>query len=332
MQSTGIFGSDFESQLLANNCIGAASFGRFSTPASLQNADGFWPAILYYDYLLTLPMEVSRFWNSRRVTWGSSLFYGNRYLSLIGHIPVMFQYFWTGSDLKMWAVQYNDLESIIGFNGIASTDVQDYPPFTNILQILTGLLTVALSLAVILIMRTYALYGCSKIILLLLCASALAVIAYGIWCVLSQQSPNYTAGDLAPNSCLLPVYDSVYYIFRVRYESLGNLYLKGTTTILTNVISSTMASRLMLNIRDPKLHSNYRTPDNAGRSASLIFTSFIDTEINHELYSRNHPEQSLLGFNGQNFSSHSDTTDIISSMKLNAATSWILLKMIYPMY
>lgn len=57
-------------------------------------------------------------------------------------------------------------------------------------------------------------------------------------------------------------------------------------------ISSTMASRLMLNIRDPRLHSNYQTPsDHAGHSTRLIFTSIIDTEINYDLYSRNHPEQ-----------------------------------------
>jgi hypothetical protein len=52
--------------------------------------------ILYYDYLLTLPLECSRYWGSR-ITLASGFFYLNRYLALLGHIPVVFRYFWTSS-------------------------------------------------------------------------------------------------------------------------------------------------------------------------------------------------------------------------------------------
>ncbi|KAF8055681.1 hypothetical protein FPV67DRAFT_804090 [Lyophyllum atratum] len=49
--------------------------------------------ILYYDYTLTLPAEVQRFWSSP-LSWAPSFFYVNRYLALFGHIPVMIQYYW----------------------------------------------------------------------------------------------------------------------------------------------------------------------------------------------------------------------------------------------
>lgn len=49
-------------------------------------------AILYYDYALTLSTEVERFW---RRPWSlvSFGFYLNRYLSLLGHIPVMYEFY-----------------------------------------------------------------------------------------------------------------------------------------------------------------------------------------------------------------------------------------------
>lgn len=46
-------------------------------------------AILYYDYALTLPMEIDRFWATRSISWASGFFYLNRYLTLLGHIPLV---------------------------------------------------------------------------------------------------------------------------------------------------------------------------------------------------------------------------------------------------
>jgi hypothetical protein len=48
--------------------------------------------ILYYEYALTFSMEVERFW-AQRFSWASFFFYLNRYLSLLGHIPVTMEYF-----------------------------------------------------------------------------------------------------------------------------------------------------------------------------------------------------------------------------------------------
>lgn len=56
--------------------------------------------VLYYDYALTLGDEIERFWNRDAFTWTSLFFFMNRYLVLLGNIPVMFQSFWAPRDLS----------------------------------------------------------------------------------------------------------------------------------------------------------------------------------------------------------------------------------------
>lgn len=52
-------------------------------------------ALLVYDYFLTLGFEIERFWIGRfgRFHYGSLLFFANRYLSLLGYIPVALEFF-----------------------------------------------------------------------------------------------------------------------------------------------------------------------------------------------------------------------------------------------
>jgi hypothetical protein len=63
-------------------------------------------AILYYDYLLTFSVEFECFWTPRWRTWGSILFFFNRYLTLLGHIPVIYEFFfWAESDSNaLWKI------------------------------------------------------------------------------------------------------------------------------------------------------------------------------------------------------------------------------------
>jgi hypothetical protein len=49
--------------------------------------------IIYYDYLLTLPAEVDRFWRPRSHTWASTLFLVLRYVALLGHAPLFVRLF-----------------------------------------------------------------------------------------------------------------------------------------------------------------------------------------------------------------------------------------------
>jgi hypothetical protein len=53
-------------------------------------------ALLVYDYFLTLGSEIERFWKGgfdRGLNWASFLFFANRYLALLGYIPVTLELF-----------------------------------------------------------------------------------------------------------------------------------------------------------------------------------------------------------------------------------------------
>lgn len=55
---------------------------------------------------------------------------------------------------------------------------------------------------------------------------------------------------------------------------LGDTRIRGVVTTFTNVISSTMLSRLMLNIRDPKL---VRTPLSTTVAEYPMISTFVDS-------------------------------------------------------
>ena len=53
----------------------------------------FHQALLFYDYCLTLGTEIEYFWKRARVSAVSTLFVLNRYLTLLGQIPIIVEYF-----------------------------------------------------------------------------------------------------------------------------------------------------------------------------------------------------------------------------------------------
>ena len=46
--------------------------------------------ILYYDYFLTLPKEVEGYWHTGSHSWASIMFLANRYVALLGHLPLFY--------------------------------------------------------------------------------------------------------------------------------------------------------------------------------------------------------------------------------------------------
>ena len=46
--------------------------------------------ILYYDYFITLPSEIDHFWYAGPHSWASILFLANRYVALLGHLPLFY--------------------------------------------------------------------------------------------------------------------------------------------------------------------------------------------------------------------------------------------------
>ena len=57
-----------------------------------MNRAVFPSAILYFDYSLTFITEVQRFW-TRHVSTASFIFFLNRYFTLLGHVPVMYEFY-----------------------------------------------------------------------------------------------------------------------------------------------------------------------------------------------------------------------------------------------
>jgi len=114
-------------------------------------------AFLYYDYILTFSKEVLLYWRDWRFTSTSFFFFANRYVSLFGHIPVMLEFF-------------------------APISVQSCRRFTLYHQCYSGITSVLI--AILLIIRTYALYERKREILVLLLGFALAAAAVSVWSII----------------------------------------------------------------------------------------------------------------------------------------------------
>ncbi|RPD66287.1 hypothetical protein L226DRAFT_609156 [Lentinus tigrinus ALCF2SS1-7] len=246
--------------------------------------------VLYFDYSLTVTSEINWYWSPPSLSLSSFLFALSRYFGLLGPIPVFFEYVMTDfSEHRCRQFQlYHQVYAIMS-QGIV---------------------------AILLILRTYALYNCSKRMLIVLIGMH---IGGGIQCltaVLTGKSvlTNDTALGFKIPGCNLALtndqglhlalawsamlwFDSCIFALtfwkaiQVRREVAGGLLvtifrdgtvyyailvavnvvniltflvtpsnspLKGSATTLTNVLSVTLTSRLMLNLRDPSIQSRRR--------------------------------------------------------------------------
>ncbi|KZP23278.1 hypothetical protein FIBSPDRAFT_1042991 [Athelia psychrophila] len=279
--------------------------------------------ILCYDYSLTFADEVERFWNRKNFTWASLFYFINRYLVLLGNIPVLFVTFWETNSLS------NKTLVILGLVPSCARNS------TNTLHRLLAynqlfLLLSQLVIAILLIMRIYAMYNRSRWIIVVFAVIAVTAIALGCWASLGSPTPTsgiefYYAGCNIPTGqrqadrlavvwmtqlgldalvFFLIVYKS-FLLRRSRSKILisvllrdGTLYFaimtaanlanivtiliaspltKGAATFFTNVISATMMSRLMLNLRDPRMldpHTGLgRTAEGAVTTTLPVMTS-----------------------------------------------------------
>jgi len=48
--------------------------------------------LLVYDYTLTFSMEVERFWLSHQASTTTILYFVNRYVGLVGYLPILYQF------------------------------------------------------------------------------------------------------------------------------------------------------------------------------------------------------------------------------------------------
>ncbi|KAG5728803.1 hypothetical protein E4T56_gene6226, partial [Termitomyces sp. T112] len=155
--------------------------------------------LLYYDYALTLPAEIDRFWSTRSLSWTSTFFYLNRYLSLFGHIPAIVRDFWmpVSSDkvkvfaILLYIVLYTQRMANVRCECASLAVYHQY--LIVIIQVIVGIL---------LIIRTYALYDRNLRVLLFTCACGLAVIIFGTWSVTAEHDA--TAAVIDPQIACIP--------------------------------------------------------------------------------------------------------------------------------
>ena len=50
-------------------------------------------AVLYYDYTLTFALEYNLFWSRFQLSWASSLYFLNRYVTLFAYVLILAERF-----------------------------------------------------------------------------------------------------------------------------------------------------------------------------------------------------------------------------------------------
>ncbi|KAM5533279.1 hypothetical protein V8D89_013056 [Ganoderma adspersum] len=238
--------------------------------------------LLYYDYALTFTDEVNYFWKSASLSLFSTFFVINRYLGLIGTIPIIVEYF-------------------VDLPETSCRRLQLYHQFFS--MVIQGLI------ASMLLLRTYALYERNKAILALLVITFVGAAIASLAAMLPISGTKYATSTMPewdpPNQCDLSLtvargirfsigwgamlwFDTAVFLLTLvralrTHDRLsggilevllrdGTIYFgimvglnvsnivtflaipvgskKGMETALVNVLSTTLASRLFLNLRD----------------------------------------------------------------------------------
>lgn len=232
--------------------------------------------ILYYDYFLTLSKEVDRFWHPGPHTWASIIFFANRYIALLGHVPFLY----------------------IVFADPCRT-VHSQPLLAKYHGVLT-LLLYSLT-AALLTMRVYALYFRNKWVLAFVALEGVAAFSGGCWALtrpsggagtdLQKSIIDARSATAAAFSGLLGFDFTVFALSTYRSIKLGRhnepflnrIFVDGivyfgvtwsvnlanvivlltadpsvdlATPVFANVLSVIMVSRLMINLHDPMLHNS----------------------------------------------------------------------------
>lgn len=214
--------------------------------------------IQYWDYSLTIGDEVRYIWQ-RTNSKGKHWFYVNRYLPFFGNITIIVCSFYPFTTKSFWG-------------------------FTVYHQVL--LTAIQVIVALVLGLRTYALYNCSKIVLAGLVIVSCGCLATVAWSVTPHNGPVHrdTGIRLAAAWESLLVYDFVIFVLtmfksrmalgsnnfvrlmlrdgavysgvmlvanaaNVSTYYLGGPHLKGFLSTFSSGISLTMMNRLILNLR-----------------------------------------------------------------------------------
>jgi len=285
----------------------------YREPISTYNLNAIGFSVLFYEFFSVLDWEISRFWGAP-ISWSTILFFVNRYGTLLGNIPIVFEKFWTtpGTSDKI---------------RICRKLVYYHQFLVVIIQIVVGAM---------LTLRTYALYERSRFVLGLLLIFGLCVISIGMWGTISSGRVMDRGAELSIDiGCsyeithaqstgliiawaAMGMFDcmifsltlcralsqrqltglhlftvllrdgSIYFgvmvlsnLSNILTFVLGGPFTRGVATTFTNVISSVMISRLMLNIRDPALSttSNRFLEDSRDVEGEGVFSTYMTGEV-----------------------------------------------------
>ncbi|KAJ7676911.1 hypothetical protein DFH06DRAFT_1291766 [Mycena polygramma] len=240
-------------------------------------------SILFYDYFLVLDFEVSRYWDSH-FSWVNVLFFVNRYGALLGNIPVVVEYFWTESSSPAKIKVCLGLESyhlyFVIFSQVMAgvmLILRTYALYERSKRVLTVMMTVAAAAIAVALWSVVSgkavdkstnlplYFGCNyptppdQGLNLAAAWAGVAVFDSMIFILTLYKafSRRYPGGDLL--AVLLR--DGAVYFGVIVMSNLSNIltlvlgtpYTRGIVTTFTNIISSVMITRLMLNLRDPAL-------------------------------------------------------------------------------
>ncbi|KAJ7362331.1 hypothetical protein DFH08DRAFT_799382 [Mycena albidolilacea] len=289
--------------------------------------------LLFYDFLLTLDWEISRYWGAR-ISLSKFLFFLNRYGTLLGNIPVVVQRFWitpsSPEKTTMYSLHQFRAKTLLTAFLFRCRQLEYYHQwFIIATQMIIG---------VILILRTYALYERNNRVLglvLVISAGAIGACIWGI--IFSGKTVKLWPGanlpiDIGCTYEIIPaqstgliiawasmgVFDCLIF-FLTLYKALsrqystgaqllnvllrdgsiyfgvvllanvsniltfimGGPYTRGAAATPTNIISSIIISRHMLNLRDPALSSS-RLPTNRNvqsQDQGVFSTYIVPTEL-----------------------------------------------------
>lgn len=252
-------------------------------------------ALLFYDYFLTLSREVAWVWQApKRCSWMTTVFYINRYLLLFGHPVIMFRTFLSSLDparpedpdrlqmcisLGVFRQYFSIVVQVVVsvFMILRTYALYNFDRRVLTFFILCAMATTGIAISsVMMIERTsyhpndLTLHGC---ILQVPDSSAhrvagawIGLLAFDVVTFLFTLWKSLKEPWLGGSSIMrVLLRDGVIYFGIMTGLTCGtvasyfseNPYRRGITTPLANVVSSCLASRLILNLRDPSLSSRF---------------------------------------------------------------------------
>ncbi|KAG6835540.1 hypothetical protein H0H93_000391 [Arthromyces matolae] len=220
--------------------------------------------LIIYEYLITIDVEVERFWVGfrQRPPWAAFLFFINRYVTILGHIPIVFEYFWYSlrpdkpqdKQTKTRRLRYR-------FSSSKAARLGSLRPCLAVAWIgLLGFDCAVFGLTVFktLTLRKTAMHGANLLNLLL------------------RDGTTYFGVMIISN--IANMLSLIY----------GQTYTRGVLTPFTNIISSILISRLMLNLRGFTANQEPLSPTTpTGAMTVPMFRKFrarnVDTEFGFDI-------------------------------------------------